>query len=360
MRIRVFATFTQTGIGTHAKNVLDFLGKVQSSTLTVEAVSIFDADQVRQAIQSSSIDDINIHLFPDSFASQLKGKKFYWAVFESTRPPPAFMNWFELFDHVLSPSNWGRDCMIRWGAPGHRITVIPEGVDPWIYHPYVPRDANRKPRFLMVGKYETRKGYEVALEAFAIAHTRNPNMELWLKPDWIDGVTSAMHVQFARISQSYAELPISMVQGILTIDQMKILYREASCFLFPSLCEGWGLPLIEALASGIPAIACSHGGQSEFLKAIDGNYISIPYSLEAITCPQWQHWYQHSDGNWGEWAKIDPKALAELMLDFVQTDFQARARVAANTIRKEFSWERSVDALLEFIFFGSSNSTATT
>ena len=351
MRIRIFAPFTQTGVGTHAKNVLDFLQRVQSSELTVEAISHIDADQVQRAVQTTSADDISIHFFPDDAAALLKGKKLLWAVFESSRPPPGFLHWFDTFDYVLSPSRWGQECMVRWGAPADRIAVIPEGVDPWVYHPYHVRQKKQVARFLMVGKYETRKGYEVALEAFALAHAQNPQMELWLKPDWIDGVQSQMHVQFARISQAYAGLPISLVHGILSIEQMKLLYREASCFLFPSMCEGWGLPLIEAIASGVPAIACTYGGQSEFLEAIDGHFSAIPYTLGPIGCAQWKSWYPQSDGDWGEWAQIDPGVLAGLMLQAVERDGQPDALHAAHTIRKEFSWERSIDALLRFIFF---------
>jgi glycosyltransferase involved in cell wall biosynthesis len=350
MRIRVFGVFTETGIGTHARNVLHFLHKIQSVLVQVEHFSISDPNQVQQAIETTVETDVSIHLFPDGFATQLKGKRIYWAVFESTRPPPGFLGWFNMFDHVISASDWGRTCMINYGASSEKIVVIPEGVDPWIYHPYANRPRQPVTRFTIVGKFESRKGYEVALQAFEIAHKTNPNMELWVKPDWINGQQAQVHPDFVRLAQNYPHLPIVLVSGILSIEQMQSLYRDTSYFLFPSLCEGWGLPLIEAIASGVPAICCEHGGQSEFLKPIQGKYTPIPYTLQPITCQTWKNWYHHTDGDYGQWAAIDPNTLAAILIQACGTDGRQQAREAALLIRKEFSWERSVDKLLSFIF----------
>jgi glycosyltransferase involved in cell wall biosynthesis len=350
MRIRIFGVFTETGVGTHARNILAFLQKIQNPQLIVEGIDHTRSEQVQQAIDNSHPSDINIHLFPDLFASRLQGQKLYWAVFESTRPPADFLNWFALFDRVISPSRWGRDCMIGFGAPSDRVTVIPEGVDPWVYHPYTKRSKKELIRFLMVGKYESRKGYEVALQAFELAFEKNPRMELWVKPDWLNGHHAQVHPEFVRLAQRYHHLPITVVNGILSTDQMISLYQDASYLLFPSLCEGWGLPLIEAMASGLPVICCEHGGQSEYLNPVKDKLIFIPYTLSPINCETWKKWYPHADGDYGKWASIDPAILANLLLHAANGDHIEKAFEAAQFIRKEFSWERSVDALMNFIF----------
>ena len=54
MRIRVFGVFTETGIGTHARNVLHFLQKIQSVLVQVEHFSMSDPHQVQQAIRNFS------------------------------------------------------------------------------------------------------------------------------------------------------------------------------------------------------------------------------------------------------------------------------------------------------------------
>jgi glycosyltransferase involved in cell wall biosynthesis len=240
--------------------------------------------------------------------------------------------------------------MIGYGAPSHRVIVIPEGVDPWVYHPYAKRAQKELIRFLMVGKYESRKGYEVAFQAFELAFEKNPQIELWVKPDWINGHQSQMHPEFVRLAQKYHHLPITVVNGILSTDQMITLYQDASYLLFPSLCEGWGLPLIEAMSSGLPVICCEHGGQSEYLNPVKDKLISIPYTLSPISCEAWKKWYPHADGDYGKWASIDPAMLADLLLQATNGDYTEMAFEAAQFIRKEFSWELSVDALMSFIF----------
>ena len=50
------------------------------------------------------------------------------------------------------------------------------------------------------------------------------------------------------------------------IESLAPLYAVADCGIFPSRAEGWGLPIFECLASGVPVIAGSWTGQSEYLK----------------------------------------------------------------------------------------------
>jgi len=351
-RIRLFGVQSNAGIGVHSQSLYRCLRRYEGGLFSVEFFNHASPTEVESAVASTHEMDVNICFFPESFAARLSGICIYYAVFESNRPSPGYEKWLEDFDFIFTPSAWGKNCMVRYGLPEERIFVAPEGVDPFAFHPF-GRSLVKKDepvRILMVGKYESRKGYAEALEAFRIASAQEQNMELWMKPDWVNPQGSGMHPEFLALAQPYSNLPVKLVSGLLSQAQMVDLYRQSDVFLFPSRCEGWGLPLIEAIACGLPAVCCDFGGQSEFLAAIPKLHLSVPYELAPIECPVWQNWYQHSDGNYGEWAKVDPEVLAGKIIEAVRSpNLRAHGIAASRVLRSRFSWERSADTCVSHL-----------
>lgn len=348
-RIRLFGIYNQTGIGTHASNIYKCLIEYNFKHIEVQKFSHFNESEVSAAIEDGRDTDINLHFFPSEFAPRLKGKNIYWSVFESTRPIPGYENWDKIFDLILSPSEWGRQCMINYGIAPEKTAVVPEGIDPIKFHPFRSSPPPKIPRFLMIGKYENRKSYPEAFEAFHLAHQVNPNFELWIKADWINGVQSVQHPEFLELCAKYSHLPITVVQGIATDEQMLELYHSATHFVFPSKCEGWGLPLLEAIACGLRVIATDFGGQSEYLKMISSQYMRIPYSTKTIDCDAWKQNYFHSDGNYGEWATIDPIDLSRLIIKSIENSNSFILLNELIDIRINYSWRTITDILLNKI-----------
>ena len=345
-RIRLFGIYNQTGIGTHASNIYKCLIEYNFKHIEIQKFSHFNESEVNAAIEDGRDTDINLHFYPSDYAPRLKGKNIYWSVFESTRPIPGYENWDKIFDLILSPSEWGRQCMINYGIAPEKTAVVPEGIDPIKFHPFRSSPPPKIPRFLMIGKYENRKSYPEAFEAFHLAHQVNPNFELWIKADWINGVQSVQHPEFLELCAKYSHLPITVVQGIATDEQMLELYHSATHFVFPSKCEGWGLPLLEALACGLRVIATDFGGQSEFLKCIKNNYHTIAYEIRKVDSKEWKSTYPHNDENYGEWAFIDKNILYKIIVTCLNEKFIQPCLTDALFIRGEFSWMSATDKLL--------------
>lgn len=350
-KIRIFGVPTQTGIGTHSQSIFEIGKRYKFSKFEFEFYNCQSSHEVSQAIKTSDNSDVNIYFLPELFASELKGLHIYYCVFEASRPSPGYEHWLDRFDYLFSPSEWGKECMISYGLPRENIFVIPEGVDPYAYHPFSNIIRSSDPfRIFMLGKYESRKGYEVALEAFKLAHIQLPQIELNIKPDWATPNGGIIPQEFLDLSGKYKGLPIVLMSG--TVDQSTLinLYQRSDLFLFPSLCEGWGLPLIEAIACGVPVLSCNYGGHSEFLKSIDEFYFKIPYKLSAVNCDKWKQAYYHQDGNWGNWATVDPVILAQCIVDAVRSESRLlMGNNASKIIRTEFSWANSVDKLIHQI-----------
>lgn len=153
-----------------------------------------------------------------------------------------------------------RDIVDRFeGVLGNRIRVIPWGVAP-CFQPVKHREEQQRvaaryrlpERYVLhVGRMEPKKGLPHLLEAFfaATAHRRLDHHLVLAGPGgWGD----------ARFHRLLEELNLKNrvhLIGFVEEKDLPALYSGASCFTFPSTAEGFGLPILEAMACGTPVIA---------------------------------------------------------------------------------------------------------
>lgn len=136
-------------------------------------------------------------------------------------------------------------------APAH---VIPCAYDSDVFSPSGVKSA--RPSILFVGDLGTRKRAELLLQVFeSTVRPALPDAELWL-------VTSA-GVEGAGVRW----------YGRVTSAALADLYRRAWVFCMPSLYEGFGVPYVEAMASGTPFVATPNGGANEVLGSTAGGWI---------------------------------------------------------------------------------------
>jgi len=123
------------------------------------------------------------------------------------------------------------------------------------------------------------------------------------------------------------------------------MYRTADVFLSAPRGEAWGLPIIEAAASGLPIISTMYSGHAEFLKPIQTSVISVVYDIDAVDCDEYKGYYPFSDGDWGEWAVPTIKSLRDSMRFAYENHLELAPKALENSavIRREFSWSASAD-----------------
>ena len=121
------------------------------------------------------------------------------------------------------------------------------------------------------------------------------------------------------------------------------LHRSADCFVLPTRGEGWGLPILEAMACGLPAIATDWSAQTEFFHAGVGYPLRPRAMIPAeAKCPYYEGW---------RWADPDSEHLAHLMRHVYEHPDEARAlgvRAAAEVAQK-WTWDHAANRIADHL-----------
>jgi glycosyltransferase involved in cell wall biosynthesis len=147
-----------------------------------------------------------------------------------------------------------RDLIELYAIPEDKIVVTPNGVDP-IFSPAGP-SPNGRPYALVVGTLQRRKDPEAAVKALALLGDDDLRL-VFAGPDK-GGRAGAEHAVERAGLAGRVEF-----RGHVPREELAALYRGAACLVFPSRYEGFGLPALEAMASGTPVVATRAGALPE-------------------------------------------------------------------------------------------------
>jgi glycosyltransferase involved in cell wall biosynthesis len=155
------------------------------------------------------------------------------------------------------------------GVEKSRLRVIHHGVRP---PAEPPADAMRQRMVLCVGSIQKRKNMTRLVQAFS---RTAPGWRLVLA----GGAGFAAEETFAAIAESPRREDIR-VTGYVSEQALARLYSQASLFAFPSLDEGFGIPVLEAMAWGVPVLTSDHAA----LREVSGGaaLLANPHDVESI------------------------------------------------------------------------------
>ncbi len=122
------------------------------------------------------------------------------------------------------------------------------------FWPYLQGDRLSDPRYVLyVGGFDPRKNMDNALRAFA-AFAAMPGRE-GVRFKVICAKDTASRDRYFALARALGVADLLDLPGYVTDEELGFLFRGASVFFFPSLYEGFGLPVLDALACGIPVVA---------------------------------------------------------------------------------------------------------
>jgi glycosyltransferase involved in cell wall biosynthesis len=223
-----------------------------------------------------TVHDIAGMLFPNQIG---KASAFYWG-------------WW--LPHVIRRADWilvdslytRRDLIEHLRIPETRISVVyPSGHEAFATNIPAAKIESVKNKygirdhyFLFVGTLEPRKNLPRVLDAFKVFLEKHQDHQLVLV-----GSQAFAHGKYVeQLTRDHGLASTSVLApGFLDHDSLNALYCGSQGLVFPSLYEGFGIPILEAMASGCPVITSNATSTPEV--AGDAGILVDPYSIEEIT-----------------------------------------------------------------------------
>jgi glycosyltransferase involved in cell wall biosynthesis len=289
------------------------LGYAVHATRTLAALCAVGVDVL--PVGSVVPADVALHLCPAHLVRHDPLSRFnvLYTAWESPDLPPDYVDGARGTDLIIGTSDFVAHAFRKALPLGPPVRTVPLGVDCRVF-PYVKRRWRRGEPFtwLWVGAADPRKGFDLVARAWTMAK-KPDNCWLWMKTTGRGQIEHCgnMVVDSRRLS----------------VSGMADLYRQANGFAFPSLGEGFGLPLAEAMATGLPCLFVDWGGVREFCDssvayAVPHDVVAVNYGVETV----------------GALARVAD--MAETMTR-VMADYPAavrRGKAASRRIRAGFTW----------------------
>tara|TARA_B100001059_G_scaffold13650_1_gene11002 strand:- start:569 stop:1255 length:687 start_codon:yes stop_codon:yes gene_type:complete len=153
---------------------------------------------------------------------------------------------------IITTSNYSKKNLIRILGSNKSINVIYQSFN---FHKIPPSNYKTPKNYLLhIGSFEKRKDLITLVKAFKLVD--DPNLKLVLAgAQIINGDSEVLDEIKTFIVQNKLEYKVILV-GYVSKEEVSILYKNARIYVFPSLDEGFGIPVLEALSFSIPVI-CS-------------------------------------------------------------------------------------------------------
>ncbi len=216
-------------------------------------------------------------------------------MFETDRIPRDWVAHCNRADEVWVPTEHNRAAFLAAGVEDERLVVIPEPFELDRLHrdaPPLDIPGAHGTVFLAAFDFSLRKGWDVLLEAWCTAFAGHDDVTLalkvWSTTRGMDsgGMHRAIAGHIVALGLDPGRVPdIVIIDELLDPEAMAGLYAACDVYVSPTRGEGWGRPVLEAMAMGRPAIATAWSGPAAFVDAATGWPLSFrlaPVPDEAV------------------------------------------------------------------------------
>lgn len=219
---------------------------------------------------------------------------------------------YESADLITVPSQFSKNSFVTQGIPDHRVAVVPYGVDLSLFHPVAAPDSDK---FVVtfVGGINLRKGIPYLVQAFNRLKARNKTLHLIGQAD----------TKLVRNLSARSMWPENTrLLGHIPQNQLKLHLSRSDVLVLPSVEDGFGLVMSQAMACGCPVIATHNTGANELIVDGQNGFIVNPRDVtglvRALECIADQpsrfdmrHHALTSVRNIGGWNEYGDRVLAE-------------------------------------------------
>lgn len=304
------------------------------------------------------VPDIDLcYTLPRNFSSRFKpSSKVKMAIYnyETSIMPKMWLKSIDSVDYVLPSSNFSKQIFVNAGWPAEKCIVVPHGINLNEYsdtETKIKVSTKKSFKFLNVSIPHYRKNIDIVLDAYYSSFTEDDDVCLILKTKLeppnksnkfevnVKNVIISMqkkHLAYGR------KLPqVEILQN--SVKNMVHLYNVCDCLVSASSAEGFGLPLLEALAANKLVIASNCTGQIDFLNKNNSLLVDVK-KIPADS--RYQYWIA-TPGATTYLPDVD--SLSKSMISAYTNHLELKKKFEAerlNTIKK-YTWENAAKQILE-------------
>jgi glycosyltransferase involved in cell wall biosynthesis len=224
--------------------------------------------------------------------------------------------------HILTDSEFSKQEMIRHlGISEKKVSVVYLGVSERFYpHQALPQKyCFDRPYILYTGSLEPRKDVGTLVRAFTLAQQNGQLRDHCLV------IAGNPHPNFSQLDFSLESTKDIVFLGYVDDEDLPGLYANAELFVYPALYEGFGLPVLEAMASGTIPLVCDSSSLVEIVRMKDlrfapGDYKMLAQRICELIADRTAHQQLRQEClqfarkfPWSETARNTVKILAEIV-----------------------------------------------
>ncbi len=256
--------------------------------------------------------------------------------------PDRFVDIFQKADEIWTPSNFSRQAFVDSGISFDKVQIIPNGINPELFKPTgdtYKLNTNKRFKILYLGGTIYRKGFDILLHAYLKAFTKDDDVCLVVKDFgskvFYKGQTAENIIQKAQTNPDCPE--IIYMDTDLSEQEIAALYRACNVYASPYRGEGFSLPTLEAMASGLPVIVTRGGCTDDFTNEDIAWYINAERRSMGNAI--------YDDPTPGEVFMLEPDVNE--LIDTLKHLYNnpvgmfSQGIIAASTARKNWTWQRS-------------------
>jgi glycosyltransferase involved in cell wall biosynthesis len=214
-------------------------------------------------------------------------------------------------DHVFPITASVKDDYERYYGPRNGVTVVPNAYSAGTFESSSREGSGTGPELLYVGSFTQRKGLHYLLPAFAEFISEYPDATLHLVGDEEN--------QYLTENLTEATQSNVRIHGWVSENRLHKLYERADVFVFPSIYEGLGTVLLEALQHGLPIVGFDVPGVSDILAPIESATLVQLGDLESFTQAISTRYKMFEGSDHGssdaDFERYAPKQIAEEYVD---------------------------------------------
>lgn len=343
--------FQMGGYGNVSRNYLKCLSRLG---LPIHVINISDihheigqdeinfVNQISQPYQSLGNNPILIiHTLPENYqylynlySREFKkiNKKIGVTIFETDRIPQHWVPACNLMDEIWVPSLFNIHTFWSSGVDISKLRLVPYAIDlaPLFkqHNTYQFHEETKSFKFLYSTVFDFRKGFDLLIDSYCQEFTEDDDVTLVLKvyvPQFQIDIDPLTYLH-SLIPQKVNNPHILIILKNMSEEDLYSLYYSCDCFISPDRGNGWGMPAMEMMAMGKPAIAINWCGATQFMNESNSFLIEPEKELEDVHPLLAKNRPSLYAGH--KWAAVKPENVRKVMRDAYENK-EKRIKIAS-------------------------------